>query len=351
MITFNEKICILFNDIAQQLKYRLLVNKKPSIIWGRSPYLEFGPGIRTRRLKNNIEKKTINKTCIYMQSHWPWYDIIFYTFCAKILKIKIVFNQNGIYRKNYNKNYRFHNFILIFGILNSNYIIFQSWFCYKSIINITPHFLKGFINSKQYRRILNPTINYIHKNTAKNKTHKILICNSFRSDITYYSKYICELSLKLKNEKYIKEINIVGNIKANINEKEIKKLLNSKNIKLHSQVDNKIILEIIKNNTIVIHLNDGDACPNFISEVISFGIPCILNSNGGGKEISSKACICPKNKLNLNGHLMPNFYDVKKSLNEMIMNYSEYRNYAIKRGVQLNLKKYVNEHIQIINSL
>ena len=351
MITFNEKIFILFSDIYNQLKYRLLANKKPSIIWGRSPYLEFGPGIRTRRLKNTIENELINKTCIYMQSHWPWYDIILYTFWAKILRIKIVFNQNGIYTKNYKKNYRFHNSILIFGILNSNYLIFQSWFCYKSIIKVTPYFLKGLINSKKYRRILNPTMDYINNNPAKNKRHKILICNSFRSDIAYYSKYICELSLRLKNEKYIKEINIVGNIKANINEQEIKKLLNTKNIKLHQKIDNKKLLEIIKNNTIVIHLNDGDACPNFISEVISFGIPCILNSNGGGKEIASKACLCPKNKLNLNGHLMPNFYDCKKSLNELIINYSKYRNYAIKRGEQLNLKKYVKKHIQIINSL
>ena len=76
----------------------------------------------------------------------------------------------------------------------------------------------------------------------------------------------------------------MGNIKANINEQEIKKLLNKKNIKLHQKINNKKLLEIIKNNTIVIHLNDGDACPNFISEVISFGIPCILNSNGGGKK-------------------------------------------------------------------
>ena len=47
---------------------------------------------------------------------------------------------------------------------------------------------------------------------------------------------------------------------------------------------------------------------------------------------------------------MPNFM-MQKSLNELIINYSKYRNYAIKRGEQLNLKKYVKKHIQIINSL
>ena len=351
MIPFNKKIYTLLNDIYNQLTYRLSTYKKPLIIWGRSPYLEFGPGIRTRRLKNNLKIDSINKTCIYMQSHWPWYDILFYTLFAKIFRIKILFNQNGIYKKTYNKNFRFHNTILIIGILNANYIIYQSWFCYKSVINITPYFLRYLINSKKYKRILNPTINHNNKNMPKYKKHKILICNTFRKDIAYYSKYIYELSLILKKEKYIQEINIVGDIEANINEEENKNLINAINIKIYNKVDNKKMIEIIKQNSIVIHLNDGDACPNFISEVISFGIPCILNRNGGGKEISSKGCICPKNKINLYGNQMPIFSDVLKSLNEVILNYSKYRTYTIKRAKQINLKNYIKQHIQIINSL
>ena len=352
MIKTTKKISILFNDILYQLSYRLFQNKKPLIIWGRSPYLEFGPGIRTRRLKSIIEKKYINKICIYMQSHWPWYDIIIYTFFAKLLNIKIIFNQNGIYTKQYIRNYKLYNLILIFGILNSDYIIYQSWFCYKSLIKITPYLFKNLINSKNFSRILNPSIDYINNNKKLiYKKHKILICNAFRKDISYYSKYIYELCMRLKNEEIIEEINIVGNIKENINEKQIKNILKIKKISLLSNLDNKTLLEVIKQNSIVIHLNYGDACPNFISEAISYGVPCIINNVGGGKEIGAKACICPKNKINSEGYMLPRFSDVIKSANELISNYSKHKKYAIERSDQLNIKKYVKKHLQIINSL
>ena len=84
MIKLINKFDILLNDLIYQLSYSFKINKKPLIVWGRSPYLEFGPGVRTRRLKNLLEKESINKICIYMQSHWPWYDILIYTFFANI---------------------------------------------------------------------------------------------------------------------------------------------------------------------------------------------------------------------------------------------------------------------------
>ena len=352
MLKSTKKISILLNDIYYQLSYRFLANKKPLIIWGRSPYLEFGPGIRTRRFKSIIEKKSINKICIYMQSHWPWYDIVIYTFFAKLLNIKIIFNQNGIYTKQYIRNYKFNNLILIFGILNSDYVIYQSWFCYKSLIKITPYLFKNLINSKNFSRILNPSVNFTsYDNKPIYKKHKIIISNAFRKDISYYSDYIYELSMKLKNLENIEQINIIGNIKQNINEKRLKNLLKVKNIFLISKLDNKGIFEMINKNTIVIHLNYGDACPNFISEVISFGVPCIINNVGGGKEIASKACICQKNKINLNGFLMPRFSDVVKSVNELSINYSKYKKYATNRADKISLKKYVRKHIRIINSL
>ena len=352
MIKTSKKINILFNDIYYQLSYRLFPNKKPLIIWGRSPYLEFGPGIRTRRLKSIIDKKSINKICIYIQSHWPWYDIVLYTFFAKILCIKIIFNQNGTYSKQYNRNYKFYNLILIFGILNSDYIIYQSYFCFKSLNKITPYLFKNILYSKNHSKIINPSIDYINNNKKLiYKKHKILICNAFRKDISYYSKYIYELCMRLKNEEIIEEINIVGNIKENINEKQIKNILKIKKISLLSTLNNKSLLEIIKQNSIVIHLNYGDACPNFISEAISYGVPCIINNVGGGKEIAAKACICPKNKTNSEGYMMPRFSDVIKSINELISNYSKYKKYAINRADELSIKKYVRKHIQIINSL
>lgn len=350
MIKTSKKITIVLEDLFSQLSYRLLINKKPRIIWGRSPYLDFGPGVRTRRFKSFIEKENINKICIYMQSHWPWYEIILYTCFAKLLNIKIIFNQNGIYTKKYNKNYKINNLILIFGILNSDYIIYQSWFCYESIIKITPTYLKNLINSKKYNRILNPTIDNQENNCSYNfKKHKILICN--HKNKSYYHKYLCELSKELLGVKNIKEINIISNIKENNNEEKFKKLFNSKNINFFRNLDNNVFLKMISQNTIVIHLNHGDPCPNFISEVISYGVPCILNDVGGGKEIAERACICPKNKIYLDSYHMPKIYDVIQSLNKLIENYPKLKKYARQRAKQLSIKKYVKSHLNIINNL
>ena len=76
MLNVRNKLDILFYNFSLIFKYKLTSNKN-FIIWGRSPYLEYGPGIRTRRLKKIIEKESINKVFIYMQSNlYSWCQII-----------------------------------------------------------------------------------------------------------------------------------------------------------------------------------------------------------------------------------------------------------------------------------
>lgn len=351
MLNVRNKLDILFYNFSLIFKYKLTSNKN-FIIWGRSPYLEYGPGIRTRRLKKIIEKESINKVFIYMQSHWPWYEIIIYTLVAKLLSIKIIFNQNGIYTKKYRYNYKFNNLILIFGIINSSHIIYQSWFCYKSIMNICPAFLRNIIESKKFCRLINPSID--HKFKIKNlkiKKHKILICNSFSKDKAYYSKYILKLLPKLNIHKSVDEINIIGNICKNLNKEEIMGIEKLNKLNLCGKLSNKKVLNYINKSTVVIHLNYGDPCPNFISEVISFGIPCILNKEGGAIEIAGKGSIYSKNLQTIEGYSMPKIEDVIKSLNKLIYNYKYHREQILKRSQKLQLKKYVKKHKEIINNL
>ena len=99
MLKFQDKFYIFFKDISKIIEFRFSLKKKGKLIWGRSPYLDYGPGIRTRRLKKEIDNLSINSSFIYMQSHWPWYDIFFYTLLGKLFKVKIVFNQNGVFTK------------------------------------------------------------------------------------------------------------------------------------------------------------------------------------------------------------------------------------------------------------
>ena len=97
MIKFRDKLKIIGNDISHIINYRFGITQEKKILWGRSPYLEYGPGIRTQRVKKYLKNETLDRNIIYIQSHWPWYEIIIYTLIAKVFKIKTIFNQNGIY--------------------------------------------------------------------------------------------------------------------------------------------------------------------------------------------------------------------------------------------------------------
>ena len=352
MLTIKDKFYIFFKDIYDLFSHKIFYKKKGKVIWGRSPYLDYGPGVRTRRLKYEIEKLSINDVFIYMQSHWPWYEIIIYTFFAKLLNIKVIFNQNGIFTETYNKYYKFHNYILLVGILNSKFIIFQSWFCYESLLKVCPKVIKNRINEKRFCRLLNPTISINPINSYEiKKRHKIIICKHFNNDISYYSNYIYNLIRKIYKREDITEIYIIGNIQNNLNQDEIKKLYKIKKLKIFNFIKNSEIMKLLSKSTIALHLNYGDPCPNFVSEAISFGIPCIVNESGGAKEIAKNASIVLENKLNIKGCPMPHLNDVIRNLEEMIINYKSFRKFALERSEKLSLKKYVIQHSKLLNKL
>ena len=352
MIKVKDKFYILLKDIIQIIAFRILIKKKGKIIWGRSPYLDYGPGIRTLRLKIQIDKLPINGLFIYMQSHWPWYDIFFYTLLGKIFNIRILFNQNGIFSEKYNKNYKFHNLILLFGLLNSNFIIYQSWFCYESLKKICPNFLKKSLEEKNFCRLLNPSIKIKKsKSLFTKKKYKIIICKDFNKNIAYYSKYVYKLITKLYKKNEISEIIIIGDIKQNLNINELNNLDKIKKIKIFKNLKNNEILNFLYPGTIAIHLNYGDACPNFIAEAISCGVPCIVNDVGGAKEIAMEASVSSANEININGFLMPKPVNVIKNLEEIILNYQAFQKYAEVRAEKLSLKKYIEEHLFIFKTI
>ena len=352
MIKFKDKFYIFLKDITQIIAFRISLKKKGEIIWGRSPYLNYGPGIRTVRLKSQINKFPLNDFYIYMQSHWPWYDILFYTLLGKLFNIKILFNQNGVFTEKYNKNYKFHNLTLLFGLLNSNFIIYQSWFCYESLKKICPKIFKKALEEKNFCRLLNPSIEIKQpKSLIIEKKYRIIICKHFNKDIAYYSKYIYELVTKIYTKKEISEIIIIGDIKRNLNIKELNNLEKIKKIKIFKNLDNNEIINFLSPGTIAIHLNYGDPCPNFISEAISSGVPCIVNDVGGAKEIAMEASVSSKNEINMDGFLMPKPVNVIKNIEKIIFNYEKFQKYAEIRAKKLSLKKYVEEHLFIFKTI
>lgn len=351
MIKVKNKFYILIKDITQIIAFKISIKRNGKIIWGRSPYLDNGPGIRTLRLKNEIDKLPVNDLIIYMQSHWPWYDIFFYTLLAKVLNIKILFNQNGIFTEKYNKNYKFHNLILLFGLLNSSFIIYQSWFCYESLKEICPKIFKKALKEKKFCRLLNPSIKSKFSKSLITNKYRIIICKHFNKDISYYSKYIYQLITKIYTKNEISEIIIIGDIKKNLDINQLKNFEKITKLKIFKNLKNYEILNFLYPGTIAIHLNYGDPCPNFIAEAISFGVPCIVNEVGGAKEIAMDASVSSANEIKINGYLMPKTVNVIRNLEKIMLNYEEFQNNAKIRADKISLKKYVKEHLSIFNKI
>ena len=352
MIKFRGKIEIIINDFSHLLLSKIGLIKYKKILWGRSPHLEFGPGIRTLRLKKGLQKEFFDKNIIYMQSHWPWYEIMIYSFLAKLLNIKIIFNQNGIYSKNYKQNFKFYNFTLLFGIIISDYIIYQSNFCFKSIYHISNNFVRKFLNNKNYSILLNPTLDTIEKvSNNNNQNYTILICNSFSKDRLYYSKFIYNLVSNFDKNKKIAKTIIAGNFLNNLNKIEKNDIQSKSKIEIIQKASNNEILKLISKCSFIVHLNYGDPCPNFICEAISFGKPSILNDVGGAKEIALNSCVIPKNNMILDGQKMPDITNCLNSIEQMMSGYNFYKESAKIRTRELNINQYVNKHIEIIKNL
>ncbi len=352
MIKLIDKFKIIRSDILHIVKYRIGSVKDKKILWGRSPYLKYGPGIRTLRIKKYLDNELFEKNLVYIQSHWPWYEIILYTLTAKLFRIKIIFNQNGIYYKDYKSNFVFLNNILLFGILLSDHVIYQSNFCHESISKISINPIKKILKHKKHSILLNPTIEKRTSNVfLESNQHTILICNSFSKDRLYYSKYIYNLILKIYKNKRVDRIVIIGNFLNNLKLIEINNLYKVKKLKIIKEINNSEVLNLISQCTFIVHLNYGDPCPNFISEAISHNKPTILNEVGGAREIALDSCIIPKNNIIYYGYKMPAIKDSIISINQMIYNYDQYKKATEIRKNELNINNYISSHKEIIKDL
>ena len=78
---------------------------------------------------------------------------------------------------------------------------------------------------------------------------------------------------KIYKKNEISEIIIIGDIKKNLNINGLNKLDKIKKIRIFKNLKNDEILNFLSPGAIAIHLNYGDACPNFIAEAISSGVP------------------------------------------------------------------------------
>lgn len=344
---------IIFRNLSMLFKEfeDLFFQKRKNIIWGNSRYKNFGPGIRTRRLEYFFKNISLKNKIIYMQSHWPWYELIFTIILSKVLIIPIVFNQNGIYKKSYKKTYWLNNILLIFSILNSRIIIYQSRYCKEAIKKITNKLIWNLISKRENHIILNPCPDQIKNKKINKLKHNLVISNCFSKDRKYYAEYVCKLVNKIKTLNNINKIYIIGPLEKILDYESKHFLEKSRKVTIYGYLEQKDLFKILQKSTIGIHLNYADPCPNMVCEYMSNSIPVIVNSVGGAKEIAKDAGIFPRNTINLDHNEMPDIKDVLICLKKIINNYQIYYKNAKDRALKLSIENYANKHIKIFSSL
>ncbi len=347
----KNKLIFIFSSIY----FLLMANSKTKkvIFWGNSPNLNFGPGIRTRRLIKSLGNNHFKKQIIYMQSHWPWYELLIFIFISKLLRLPIIYNQNGIYHKAYSNSFWMKNQILIFSLINAKKIIYQSNFCKESIKLICNKYIWNLITKKDSCTIYNPCPLNFKENSNINKLKKfnIVISNSFSKDRLYYAKYILNLISKLFKKEYVHKINIIGPINQVLTINENNYLKDLDNVVLHGYLKQNQLKTILSQSNIGIHLNFADPCPNMVCEYLAHNIPVLVNKVGGAKEIAKNACIPIENKYIVDNNQMPILDDVMLSLKEIINAFESFSKKARDRSKELSIENYAKKHINIFSKI
>jgi len=97
---------------------------------------------------------------------------------------------------------------------------------------------------------------------------------------------------KLVREKYDNvTITFVGNADPTCSKYLQKE--KGKFIKCRGHIKNKDLPKIYQSHDILIHARSGDVCPNAVAEALACGLPCVVSSWGGTRELTNiggKAC-------------------------------------------------------------
>ncbi len=353
----------VFQSFVKSFLFRDISGSKiKKIIWGHSETLEYGPGVRTRRLRDSLKNIKLHKHIIYMQSHWPWYEILFYSISSKIYQTPIIFNQNGIYKKSYKSTYWLNNIIILIGLFSADYIVYQSFFCKESVKSITPRLIWPLLLKKKSKRILNPSPYEFFDENLNSNSHNIVISNAFGEDRLYYCEYLLDLFPTLSIREDIKTISIVGPFLSSINKNELLKakfnsLFDSftaeeaSKIIFHGYLNQFDLRKVLKDSTLAIHLNYADPAPNMVAEFIAFSIPLIVNIFGGSKEIAGEACMFTRNELKYQENYMPDIKNVLSLLDSIIYDYKSFKDKAIVQARKLSIDNYTRLHLDIIEQL
>ena len=285
--------------------------------------------------KKILDKKT--SVILILHGTKKILSLLFY----KFIGVKIVLRLDGFFEdysilSPYNSFKGFkHNLSAFCSILISHKIIMQSKFIYYKFPTLSKLFdhkisiIHNGVNIEKFKPKLN----------SNKSPHRLLIVEGGIS--SKYSKKIIEALSSLESF----DIHIYGKLNFSLSNITAFK----KHIKYFGVVSRDFTPKIYQQNQIYFCIEKNPACPNSVLEAMSSGLPIIGFDNGSLKELVGEAGIIIKVNKEITDIKSDDLsIIIKKSINNIISNYSHYSNLARKRAKIFDSKKTFNEYFKIL---
>ena len=300
------------------------------------------------KILEKIYKQNENFDFLYLvSSSLPNY-VKLYIFITKLLKKKIILNQNGVAYPAWSNKYIKINNRLRYIYDKSDFVIFQSNFCKIS----AEKWLSN--KKKKFKVIYNPVI-LKKKNIIKNLKLFNLIVSGSHENKERVLLALNVLTLLIDQKENFRLI-IAGPLIWPNAKSEVKNLINLNGLKKRVDIIGKYhqhnLKKIYKKNSILLHLKYNDPSPTVPIEAQSYGLPVICSNSGGMPELlSKKSSIILNVRKNWKKNYYPSIEILSKAILKIKKNYKAYSVESYKNSKKYDFQSWIKKHEDLFNSL
>ncbi len=271
-------------------KVKRTTNNKPILFLnGAMSGSGAGPKVKVKRLKYLFKTSRINPNIFYCLSNCIYSYNYFIKKFVKF-KIPIIYNQNGIFHKNWYKgNVSIENKKMEFYLKNSDYVFFQSKFCKKCCDN---HIYK---RKRDYKILYNAvnTNEFIPGKKIETDYIPILKIGTYNEKNCWRIFDIIETIRIINHSSKLQfKVSIVGSIDKILKSRALELIHKYKmkdQIYFFGKTSQEKIVKLMQKHLIFLTTKLNDPCSNAIIEAMSCGLPVIFHNSGGNLELVRNA--------------------------------------------------------------
>ena len=248
-----------------------------------------GPKVKVKRLKYLFKTSRICPNIFYCLSNCIYSYNYFINKFVK-LKVPIIYNQNGIFYKNWFKgNVSIENKKMEFYLKNADYVFYQSKFCKSCCDN---HIYK---RKRDYKILYNAvnTDEFIPGKKIETDYVPVLKIGTYNEKNSWRIFDIIETIRIINHNSNLQfKVSVVGYVDKILKSRAqelINKYKMNDQIYFYGKISHEKIVKIMQQHLIFLTTKLNDPCSNAIIEAMSCGLPVIFHNSGGNFELVRNA--------------------------------------------------------------